>query len=166
MKLVLPSQEFEQSYRSYTQELGDEVRYPFPLDFDDTDFAKLLLRIDNFRLGQSLPAGYVPSTTFWLVEGSEIVGVSNLRHSLNDQIRHAGGHIGLGIRPSKRGQGLGITLLRLTLEQAYTLGITDVHVHCYKRNEPSARMILACGGRLDSEVVAGDEVVQRYVVRR
>ena len=67
---------------------------------------------------------------------------------------------------AKRGQGLGITLLRLTLEQAYTLGITEVHVHCYKRNEPSAKMILACGGRLDSEVVAGEEVVQRYVVGR
>lgn len=164
MHLVLPNKHYERSYRDYIRELGDEERYPFPLDFDDSDFDQLLARLEDFRTGTNVPAGYVPSTTFWLVDGDEILGVSNLRHFLNDRIRHAGGHIGLGVRPTQRGRRLGIRLLELTLAQAANMGITEVHVHCYKSNHASARMIVACGGKLDSEVEVGDEVVQRYVV--
>src|SRR5699024_6384803 len=107
----------------YILELGDEERYPFPLDFDHSNFEELLSKLDKFRKGKDLPDGYVPASTFWLVDRDEILGVSNLRHFLNDRIRHAGGHIGLGIH-----------LLGLTLQQAYALGITEVHIHCHKVN--------------------------------
>ena len=90
--------------------------------------------------------------------------MSNLRHHLNDRIRQAGGHIGLGVRPSRRGKGLGTDLLRATIEQAVKCGMQEIHIHCYKSNLPSARMIMANGGRLESEIEDGTEIVQRYVV--
>ena len=164
MQLVLPSRAYEQSYREYILELGDEERYPFPLDFDHSDFDGLLEKLEKFRAGKALPDGFVPASTFWLVDRGDILGVSNLRHYLNDRIRHAGGHIGLGIRPSKRGQGLGIHLLGLTLEKAYQHGITQVHIHCHKNNEPSSKMIIANGGVLESEIEDDGELIQRYVV--
>lgn len=164
MQLMLPDAAFETSYRHYIFELGSEERYPFPLDFDHRDFAALLARLDEFRNGINIPEGFVPSTTFWLVQEGELVGVSNLRHYLNDRIRHVGGHIGLGVRPSWRGKGLGTLLLELTLQQAQQLGITQVHVHCHKHNEPSARMIRANGGWLESEIDADGELVQRYLI--
>ena len=164
MQLILPNSNYEVSYRHYIHELGDEVRYPFPLDFDHSNFAELLVRLERFSQGIDIPDGLVPASTFWLVDGDELVGVSNLRHYLNDRIRHAGGHIGLGIRPSRRGNGLGKQLLRLTLEQAAQRGIQDVHVHCYQHNLPSARMIMACGGKLESEIEDRGKVVQRYLV--
>ena len=164
MQLILPSREYEQSYREYILELGDEERYPFPLDFDHSDFHELLAKLENFRVGKGLPEGFVPASTFWLVDQGEILGVSNLRHYLNDRIRQAGGHIGLGIRPSKRGQRLGVGLLKRTLEKAYEQGISSVHIHCHKHNRPSARMITANGGVLESEIKDGGEIIQRYVV--
>lgn len=164
MQLVLPSAEYEKSYREYIQELGDEERYPFPLDFDHSDFPALLAKLERFRNGIDLPEGFVPATTYWLVDGSDILGVSNLRHFLNDRIRHAGGHVGLGIRPTRRGEGFGSHLLRITLEKAFERGIGSVYVHCHKHNEPSSRMIIANGGSLESEINDGGEVVQRYVV--
>ncbi|RUO31877.1 GNAT family N-acetyltransferase [Aliidiomarina sedimenti] len=164
MQLVLPHANYEQSYRDYIAELGDEERYPFPLDFDHSDFAELLAKVERFRNGTDLPDGFVASTTYWLVDGDEIVGVANLRHYLNDRIRHAGGHIGLGIRPARRGHGLGSLLLKLTLEKAFERGINPVHIHCHKHNEASAKMILANGGVLQSELNENGEVVQRYVV--
>nr|WP_228517635.1 GNAT family N-acetyltransferase [Aliidiomarina indica] len=145
-------------------ELGDEERYPFPLDFDHSDFDLLLEKLEKFSTGKDLPEGYVPASTFWLVDRGEILGVSNLRHHLNDRIQRAGGHIGLGIRPTQRGKGLGIHLLSLTLEKAFALGITQVHIHCHKHNEPSVRMILANGGRLESEIEDDGEIIQRYEV--
>lgn len=96
VQLVLPSKEYEQSYREYVLELGDEERYPFPLDFEHSDFDLLLEKLEQLSTGKDLPEGYVPATTFWLVDRVEILDVSNLRHYLNDRIRHAGGHIGLG----------------------------------------------------------------------
>jgi len=164
MKLIKPDARFEASYNAYLEELGDEVRYPFPLDFDHRDFPALLDKISHYETAEDLPEPFEPSSTFWLVEGDEIIGMSNLRHRLNDTLLAAGGHIGLGIRPSSRGQGLGITLLQMTLEKAWQMGIDEVHIHCYADNQASARMIKACGGLLDSCVAAEGHQVMRFVV--
>lgn len=164
MQLIKPILKYQASYLTYLKELGSEERYPFPLDFDHSDFPVMLTRIESFELGINLPDGYVPSSTYWLVESDEIIGVSNLRHYLNDQLKHAGGHIGLGIRPSRRGQKLSIQLLDMTLDKAREIGIEKVHVHCYDNNPASARMIVACGGVLESEEVTDTHMVQRYIV--
>ena len=165
MKLIKPTLDYQASYLSYIEELGDEERYPFPLDFDHSDFNALLSQINDFEQGINLPIGYVPSSTYWLMDGDEIIGVSNLRHHLNDLLLEAGGHIGLSTRPSMRGQGLGIKLLQMTLEQASQMGIIEVHIHCYADNPASAKMIEACGGVFDSEFKPDDgPVVLRYVV--
>jgi predicted acetyltransferase len=166
IRLLLPCHDYEQSYREYIAELGTEERYPFTLDFEYSDFSTLLKRIDDFANGINIPEGYVPSSTYWLIKGQELIGVSNLRLHLNDRIRHCGGHIGLGIRPSYRGCGLGSRLLALTVNEARKKDISEIHIHCYKNNEASARMIIRNGGELDSEIAYGNhaEVVQRYVL--
>ena len=164
VKLLEPSLEFEHSYKEYIVELEEEERYPFPLDFDHSDFPAMLQKLENLKLGIDLPDGYVPSSTYWLVSEGQILGVSNLRHYLNENIKHAGGHIGIGIRPKYRGRGLGNLLLGLTIEKAKAIGISEVHIHCYQSNPISANMILSCGGVLIGEVQVGAEVVQRYLL--
>lgn len=167
LSLVLPGSKYEQSYREYIAELGGEERYPFQLDFDCRDFGALLQRLRHFSQGTDIPQGYVATSTYWLVDGPELVGVSSLRHTLNERIRECGGHLGLGIRPSRRGRGLGTKLLSLTLDKARGIGIGDTHIHCHKANAASVRMIVRNGGVLHSEIELGDpvEIVQRYVVR-
>ena len=165
MKLILPNPGYEASYGEYLRELGSEERYPFPLDFEHQDFPALLRRIDDLTV-ERVDSGIVPSSTYWLVDGAELVGVSNLRHYLNERIRHDGGHIGLGIRPSYRGRGLGRMLLGLTIQEARRKGIAPLHIHCHKSNLASARTIVGNGGVLDSESVDEEtqEVIQRYIV--
>lgn len=164
--LARPGLAYAASYRAYIRELGDEERYPFPLDFDHADFAALLARLDDLEAGRNLPPGRVASSTWWLVESGELIGVSNLRYRLNQDLWRCGGHIGFGVRPSHRGRGIGTLLMSLTLRQAWQRGIADVHVHCHKANRASARIIEACGGVLHSEIEEGPmcQVVQRYVV--
>lgn len=166
--LIQPSLAHEASYREYIRELADEERYPFPLDFDCSDFSSLLGRLADFQAGRNLPKGYVASSTFWMVDAGQILGVSNLRHTLNRKIRRCGGHIGLGIRPSQRGKGLGTELMSLTIQQAWQRGIDEVHIHCHKANVASARIIEANGGVLRSEIVdsASGSLLQRFVVRK
>lgn len=79
--LIKPSADFEASYREYIRELGDEERHPFPLDFDHSNFATLVQRLGELEAGDNLAPGHIPSSTYWLVEVKEVVGVSNLRHS-------------------------------------------------------------------------------------
>jgi len=164
--LVCPNKKYERSYREYIAELGDEDRYPFQMDIDHSDFDALLQRLADFSNGVNIPNGYVATSTYWLVEDQELVGVSSLRHYLNDRILECGGHIGLGIRPSRRGQKIGTELLALTLLKARHLGIGEVHIHCHKNNVASGRMITRNGGILHSEIDVGEAAVtvQRYLV--
>lgn len=166
--LIKPDIEYKASYREYIRELGNEERYPFPLDFDHSDFASLLGRLDDLEAGRDLPSGYVASSTYWLVDAGEVIGVSNLRHTLNEEIRRCGGHIGLGIRPSRRGRGLGAELMALTIQEAWKRGIDEVQIHCYKSNPASARIIESNGGVLHSEISEAqpERIVQRFLVKK
>ena len=163
--LITPNADFECEYRDYIEELGEEERYPFPLDFDHSDFNAMLLKINRFELGIDLPDGYVSSSTYWLVNQHNcLIGVSNLRHRLNESLTFAGGHIGLGIRPSFRGCGFGKVLLTKTMEKARERNINELSVHCYEDNRGSNALLKACGGILDSVVSLGNECqrVNRY----
>ena len=166
LSLVTPGMAWQASYHRYIDELGEEERYPFPMDFDHRDFAAMLQKIADFAAGVNLPDGFVASTTLWLGSEDELLAVANIRHTLNDNLRYAGGHIGLGVRPSARGQSLGSYLLRQSINVARQQGIGDVHIHCYKDNLASRRMIEHCGGVLASEVAMDDDtMVWRYVVK-
>ncbi|GJM10599.1 MAG: acetyltransferase [Lysobacteraceae bacterium] len=162
--LTKPSIEYKASYEAYIAELADEERYPFPLDYPHQDFPALLQRLEDLANGVNLPSGYVPSTTYWLIKDDDLIGVSNLRHFLNPALEQSGGHIGLGVRPSHRHAGIGKTLMALTIAEARKRGIGDIHIHCYKNNPASARLIVASGGKLHSEVGHAPSIVQRYVV--
>jgi predicted acetyltransferase len=164
MELVAPSIEYESSYKDYINELGDEERYPFPLDFDHNDFDKLLAKLSDFATGKNLPDGYVQSSTFWLVSGKEILGVSNIRHLLNEAIEYCGGHIGLGVRPSRRRKGVGHLLMELSIKRLHSMGVNPIHIHCYKNNLASSNTIKACGGVLKSEINDKGVIVQRFLV--
>ncbi len=158
------------SYRAMIDEIlgrGEEL-IPFPLSFENGDFAAFLAKLAACERGEGIPQGFVPHTTFWLVdEAGEVVAVSNLRHGLTERLRIEGGHIGYGVRPSARRRGHATEILRRTLAEARGHGISEALVTCAKDNEGSAGAIRNCGGRLDSEafVEARGEVVSRYWIR-
>jgi predicted acetyltransferase len=167
LELVQPSFTFCDSYRDLVAEVAaaDEKFVPFVLAFEHDDFAAFLARLDACARGIDLPKGFVAHSTYWLVrDQSEVVGVSNIRHSLTAALRREGGNIGYGIRPSARRRGFGATILRKSLAQATALGLSRVLVTCAKANAGSVRAILRNGGILDSEEYLPDrgELVQRY----
>ena len=164
MRLVKPSIKFQESYDRYIKELGSEERYPFPLDFDYTDFSAYLSKVDEFSKGNNLPEGYVQSSTLWLISNDEIVGITNVRHRLNPSIERCGGHIGLSIKPSERGKNLGKALMKMSIDfLSNNLGVKTIHIHCYKNNAASSNTIKACGGVLHSEIEDNGQAVERYV---
>ena len=170
LRLQATSGDLRDSYRSLIAELesAGEKRVPFPLSFPFDDFDALLARLQDSAKGIGLEEGFVPHSTYWLVrDGEQIVGVSNLRHSLTPFLLREGGHIGYGIRPSMRGRRLGSEILRRSLHRTRELGIRDVLVTCGAANVASASVIRRNGGVLESEAFLPErnEVVQRYWIR-
>lgn len=132
-----------------------------------TDFAAYVQNRIDYSVGRNLRPGYVPASTFWLMDGDgSIVGWVSLRHRLNENLAHRGGHIGYYIRPSARCKGYGTLICRLALCEAKKLGIERVLITCAKDNVGSNRIIQKNGGVLENDVwdEQDKELVNRYWV--
>jgi predicted acetyltransferase len=166
LQIIKPSIKYKESYLSYMVELGNEEKYPYPMDLDCSDFPALVQKLNNYSKGVELPDWLVPNTTYWLIKSNEIIGVSHLRHYLNSALLESGGHIGLGVRPSYRGKGIGNKLLNLTIAKAKELDIDDIHIHCHKVNKVSSQMIQSSGGILIDEIKEDgtDKIIERYII--
>lgn len=116
------------------------------------EFPAYLARKVDMAQGVGLEDWMVPASTFWLMSDGVPVGQGNLRHRLTDALREAGGHIGYAVASDHRGKGYGKALLRLLLEEARRMGITeDILVTVYPDNIPSRRVAEANGGQLRRE---------------
>jgi len=93
--------------------------------------------------------GRVHSSYFWIVEDDAYLGAIALRHTLNDFLLEAGGHIGYGVRPSARRRGRATWALARVLLEAKALGLHEVLVTCDDTNTGSQRVIEGNGGVLE-----------------
>jgi len=143
---------------------SNEPFVPWIISNDPTDFKAFLAWLRNHENPRENPKGWVPSTTYLLVnEQKRILGVVNIRHSLNDELYLKGGHIGYGIRPSERRKGYATRLLTLALNKAKELKIERVLVTCDKKNIASRNVILKNGGIQDKHYIENTgNVVLRF----
>ena len=97
-----------------------------------------------------LPDDKVHCTYFWITDGDgpdrEVVGFLALRHTLNAWLLEEGGHIGYGVRPSRRRQGHASRALALAVRRAADLGLDRVLVTCDDDNVGSRGTIERGGG--------------------
>ena len=146
---------------------ANEPLVPWVIGLDTSDFGGLLKKFEEEEKGIGLNENQVPHATFWLIVDEEVVGVSNLRLKLNENLLHCGGHIGYGVKPSARKKGFATKMLAETLIKARGYGISDCLVTCDKSNTASAKTIINNDGVFDSEEFLEDrgEVIQRYWIK-
>jgi predicted acetyltransferase len=97
------------------------------------------------------PAGFVPATTLWWVDGHDYLGRLAIRHRLTPQLLNLGGHIGYDVRPSARRRGHATAMLAAGLPVASDLGIDPVLVTCDEHNIGSRKVIEGNGGVLEDK---------------
>jgi predicted acetyltransferase len=97
------------------------------------------------------PAGFVPATELWWVEGDVFLGRIGIRHRLTPALLEMGGHIGYDVRPSARHRGHATAMLREGLIAARGLGINRALVTCDVGNIGSRAVIERNGGVLQDE---------------
>ncbi|MGM0844688.1 MAG: GNAT family N-acetyltransferase [Bacillota bacterium] len=164
--LIIPTIEFQEQYMDFYFEWkqSGEDMIPWVIQKDPSDFTAMLEFLENNSKGEKLPEGWVPDSTFWLVDSKEkVVGAVNIRHSLTENLLYTGGHIGYGIRPTERKKGFATQILSLSLEKARELGMARVLVVCDEGNIGSERTILKNGGVRDEDYIEEDgNVIRRY----
>lgn len=142
--------EILQDYRA-----AGETKYADMYAPAEQDFDAYLASLRNLACGIDLPAGWVSSSTFWLIDDvARVVGVVRIRHRLTPYLELVGGHIGYDVPPSYRGLGYGNECLRQALERARTLGLDRVMLNCAETNIRSRKVIETCGGRFLDTVIS------------
>ena len=107
----------------------------------DSGFDDYFQTVKNESLGIGLKEGYVPQTTFWLVDGDKYIGTFALRHRLTPNLEKIGGNIAYAIRPSERQKGYGYQGLKLCLNEAFKMGLKKVLITCNAENIASYNLI-------------------------
>ncbi|HSK68079.1 MAG TPA: GNAT family N-acetyltransferase [Candidatus Limnocylindria bacterium] len=150
LRLAAPSMEHEREILDYRAETlaADGKHLHGSGGLDNLGVAEWLAHLERKARPETCPEGLVPDSTFLCVRGEDgaVVGMLNIRHTLNDYLLQYGGHIGYSIRPRERGKGYGKEQLRLGLAECKKLGITRALLTCDERNAASRRVIQSCGG--------------------
>ena len=151
----VPSLERKDEALQYIQEFldyGSQINGVGGLDRYLDNYEEWLIKLEEDRV--RIPTEEkVPADTYFLVRESDnrIIGMINIRHCLNRNLRIVGGHIGYSIRPSERQKGYNKLNLYLGLLRCRELGIDEVLMDCDAANIGSAKTMQALGGKMIRE---------------
>ena len=171
LHLIKPCKKYMVSFREALLEFmahGVED-FSYPKIDNKRDERAYLRRCERFRKGKKIPQNFVPSSTFWLVDGTHFLGIGNVRHALNDNLRRFGGHIGYAVRPAAWRKGLGTLQLALLLAEAQKLNIPNPIITCFDGNIGSIKIIEKNGGvlinKINNKIKDKDRLTRIYQVK-
>ncbi len=165
MRLIRPSIEYKKQILEYRNEFienGDNLAGASYLRQYDVyeDWIKFIS--DNEK--ESTKQTEVTASVFLVIRevDDKLVGMLNIRHTLNDYLYNFGGHIGYSVRKSERRKGYAGEILKLALKECTKFYIRKVLLTCDANNIASIKIIKSCGGILENEVHNDGELIQRY----
>lgn len=129
-----------------------------------SDVPAFIALLDRRARGQDIPEGWVPETTFWIVDSENVVGELEIRHPLNEWLQQVGGNIGYLTHPDYRNRGIATFALSSGVNILAGRGVRGVLVTCRDDNAPSIRVIEKCGGVRVENSSAGGPLRRRYII--
>ena len=163
LKLVKLEEKYRRHLTDMMDEWYDSGEKIIPYAIRRLDYRDFETYLSNLEVKQESP-GLVPDSVFFCLDQERdcFVGAVNIRHYLNDRLLLDGGHIGDGVCPSRRREGIATAMIALALEECRKLGIARVLMVCDKDNIGSAKSIQRNGGVLENELIVEGTVNQRY----
>lgn len=149
IKLVRPTLEMKESVLDYRKEHFDNneriIHGSELLDKTDS-YEEWLTSVTNNTSADTVNPNWVVTDTFFAVDASgKIVGIIDLRHTLNDFLMDFG-NCGYSVRPSERRKGYATEMLRQILGVAKDAGLQEVHLSVERENVASVKTITKNGG--------------------
>ncbi len=129
-------------------------------------FGEMLSILDKEFHGVDLAPDRVPHSMLYAFLDSKIIGRVSIRHTLNENLKKRGGHIGYAVAKKYRNNGYAKVMVQQAILYCKNLGIKSLLVTCAEDNIPSWKIIEHFNGRLEDRVWDDEdqEMIRRYWV--
>ncbi|GAB3619135.1 hypothetical protein GCM10027417_03950 [Glutamicibacter endophyticus] len=101
--------------------------------------------------GRDIPEGWVRAGFYVAERDGELLGRLGVRYELNAFLASVAGHLGYGVGPAYRRQGVAEALARFGLQRLHASGVDQALITCDEANTGSRATIEKVGGRLDRQ---------------
>ena len=149
IRLVRPTIEMKQKALEYRKEHFDngEMIINGSELFDKIEcYEEWLKKVnDNTSLDTVDPNWVVTDTFFAVDKNQRIVGIIDLRHSLNEFLKDFG-NCGYSVRPTERRKGYATEMLHQIIIIAKKVGLSELNISVERDNLPSIKTIEKNGG--------------------
>lgn len=149
IRLVRPTMEHKTKALEYRQEHfdnGEKIINGSELLDKTESYDEWLKAVRDNENEATVNCNWVLTDTFFAVnDEEEIVGIIDLRHTLNDFLKDFG-NCGYSVRPSQRQKGYATEMLGQILDIARQANMKELHLSVEKDNVPSIKTIVRNGG--------------------
>ena len=165
MKLIRPSAAHKAQALAFRQDFfdhGEQVINGSELLDQTDDYDAWLESVTNNTSPETVNPDWVVTDTFFAADDTgEIVGIIDLRHTLNAFLCDFG-HCGYSVLPSARRKGYATEMLRQITEIARAAGMPSLQLSVERDNLPSVRTIIKNGGVYERSFAFGGEQADVY----